>query len=537
MNELLYFDCHASFGPRPKKHLEARWTLEHLLEDLDLAGIAGALVTYSQSLHYDPMLSNLRLIEQIKGHRDTLYPCWVALPAMGPDFPAVEQFIAQMREHDVRAVRIDPNRFGVPVCQALWRPLIQALADEGILICTSMSDAAGSFEKAHATLSLFEGCNVLLLDADWGQFRYALHLMQLHPQLHLSFSAFQSNRVVEHFAQRFGPERCLFGSNLPHMAPGAARGFFDWSLLDREQVSQMTGKNLKRLLAGRGPDTVPQPGQWHDTITAATRAGQPLPCLTLDAHCHMLHEGAQTAGERLIMLDGGPDGMYELAQRVGIDRTAVMSWAGPLCMDTDLGNAHVEAAVNKYPGHFLGLPTVNPEHDSPEKIEQIIQKYLVELKYPGLKTYTSPQNLKYDDPLFDRFFSYANEHGLYAVIDPSGVMDDQEMTNLATKFPKMGIHLDHCGQSWPYARWAAKLMKQHANIWAQINRTAVTNGVLEYLVEQVGPDRVLFGTDAPMRDPRPQAAWVVFTRLTEADKRKILGENFANILRDIGINL
>lgn len=58
----------------------------------------------------------------------------------------------------------------------------------------------------------------------------------------------------------------------------------------------------------------------------------------------------------------------------------------------------------------------------------------------------------------------------------------------------------------------------------------MTNGVIEHLARQMGADRVLFGTDASMRDPRPQLTWVVFTRLPEADKRKILGENFARIL-------
>ncbi len=35
-----------------------------------------------------------------------------------------------------------------------------------------------------------------------------------------------------------------------------------------------------------------------------------------------------------------------------------------------------------------------------------------------------------------------------------------------------------------------------------------------------------------MRDPRPQLGWVVFSRLSEADKRQVLGENFRRILMD-----
>ena len=298
----------------------------------------------------------------------------------------------------------------------------------------------------------------------------------------------------------------------------------------------MAGGNLRRLLADQGPSVVPQPSLWHDSITTATRVGEPLPCFAADAHCHMLHEGANTAGKYSIMLQGGPTGMHELATRIGIDRTAVMSWAGPLCCDTQEGNRHVEQAVSAFPDHFIGVATVNPEHDSPADIDQIINRYHIELKFPGLKTIINTQNLRYDDPLFDKWYGYGNDHHLYAVIDTCWTMDDQ-VANLARKFPNLGIHLDHFGRGWQFARWGVQLMKQYPNIWAQLNYTAVTNGLVEWLVDQVGADRILFGTDSPMRDPRPQASWLTFTRISETDKRKIFGENFAGILRAAGVDV
>ena len=112
--------------------------------------------------------------------------------------------------------------------------------------------------------------------------------------------------------------------------------------------------------------------------------------------------------------------------------------------------------------------------------------------------------------------------------------DKSVLRNLAERYPNLGLHLDHCGRSWEYAKWAASMMTEYANIWAQLTYTLVTNGVVEYLVEQAGAERVLFGTDTPMRDPRPQLSWVIFTRLPEPAKRKILGENFAEILRNAG---
>jgi len=60
--------------------------------------------------------------------------------------------------------------------------------------------------------------------------------------------------------------------------------------------------------------------------------------------------------------------------------------------------------------------------------------------------------------------------------------------------------------------------------------TPVTNGVIEWLAAEVGDDRILFGTDAPMRDPRQQFGWVVWADLPPASRRRILGANFQRLL-------
>jgi len=51
-----------------------------------------------------------------------------------------------------------------------------------------------------------------------------------------------------------------------------------------------------------------------------------------------------------------------------------------------------------------------------------------------------------------------------------------------------------------------------------------------------GPaDRVLFCTDAPMRAPIPQLGWVVYSRIAEADKEKILGGNMLLVPAHAGV--
>ncbi len=61
----------------------------------------------------------------------------------------------------------------------------------------------------------------------------------------------------------------------------------------------------------------------------------------------------------------------------------------------------------------------------------------------------------------------------------------------------------------------------------------MTNGTIEYMVKELGSERVLYGSDAPMRDPFPQFGWVVYADISEEDKKNILGRNMQRILSDV----
>ena len=58
-------------------------------------------------------------------------------------------------------------------------------------------------------------------------------------------------------------------------------------------------------------------------------------------------------------------------------------------------------------------------------------------------------------------------------------------------------------------------------------------GVIDYLVEGCGADRVVYGSDQPMRDPRQQLGWVVFSRMPVDQKRMVLRDNAQRTLSRI----
>jgi predicted TIM-barrel fold metal-dependent hydrolase len=73
-------------------------------------------------------------------------------------------------------------------------------------------------------------------------------------------------------------------------------------------------------------------------------------------------------------------------------------------------------------------------------------------------------------------------------------------------------------------------MKKYKNVFAEITLTPVPLGVIEYMVAALGDDRILYGSDLPMRDPRQQLGWLVFSNLPLASKKKILGENAYSVI-------
>ena len=54
--------------------------------------------------------------------------------------------------------------------------------------------------------------------------------------------------------------------------------------------------------------------------------------------------------------------------------------------------------------------------------------------------------------------------------------------------------------------------------------------MIEFLVREIGRERVLFGTDCVMRDAAPQLGWVAWARIPLDDKRMLLGGNMADIM-------
>jgi predicted TIM-barrel fold metal-dependent hydrolase len=534
---MLYFDSNCEVGPRNEKDPAAPWSTEHLLHWMNHCGIDGALVVHTLSIHDDPVHARVRLAQEINVAPDRLFPVWTLLPPDAGDFERDgEQLLLAMNKENVRAVKLCPKTLRYPLSAEVLAPLLRNIEEQRILtlidaneVLNAISDFEKLFDVLHGFLKAFPQLPVLLQRAIWLQQRVVCALMQRHSNLHLEFSSYQINRGLEEYSRRFGVDRLIFGSGLPTMSAGAARFYVDYAQIPTSDKEKISGGNLIRLLKGLTPAAAP--ARPLDALTKQASEGVPLSQnILLDAHCHILHEGAQGAGG-VVMYQGDADGLVEIKDVMGVQKTAIMSWTGPAASDSIPSNDVVARAVQKYPERFLGVVYIDPSHLNTEDLMNEVRFRVEEQGFVALKPYLRT-GIKYNDPLYSPCWEYADERGLYALLHTEGRAGSVEevVSDLAETYPDVQWIVAHTGGSFEFARRVVEVMKKHQNVWAELTLTAVTNGVIEWMVEQIGDDRILFGTDAPMRDPRPQLGWVVWADLPLQSRRKIMGENFEHLL-------
>lgn len=131
----------------------------------------------------------------------------------------------------------------------------------------------------------------------------------------------------------------------------------------------------------------------------------------------------------------------------------------------------------------------------------------------------------------------AEEHGLIVlqhawsmtkIRQRSFHTDPEDVAILARRFPKVRIimaHLTGCGVRGVLA------VKGCPNVVVDTSGAAPEAGIVEYAVAQLGADRVLYGSDVPIRDFGVALARITGSRLNAATQRKVLRDNARALLR------
>lgn len=520
-----FFDAWTRVGPRPHKHFAERWSQTHLLEEMAHCSIARALVFSTQALFYDAAYGNRELSKALAGH-ETLRAVWNVLPSDGKEFPSAARLIEEMRTADVRAVTFHPKTNCWDWSAACADSLFLELSANAIPVLLSRAEMSDCREIRNF-LQRYPALPVILTGASWGEQRKVIPLMEECPNLHLTFECFQVHYGLEDLVERGFEDRLLFASEAPLRSAGAHRAYVDYADLPRSIKAKIAGENLCRLLKDENPlPDIHNPTE--DSYMAMARQGRPI--AHIDMHMHILHEGLEGGGADCRMHRGGPDGVFKLLKRLGCQGGGFMSWNGTVGADTQSGNVCTAMALDVAPRGFWGLASFDPVHYSLEEFsDQIPALYERDPRFVGMKPYWI-HGLEYSHPRYESWWAYGNAHDFYALIHR--VREDfAEVNALAAKYPRVRWVVAHCASDFATADMAIACAKKHPNVYLEITLTPTFGGIIDYLVDGAGSERVVYGSDLPMRDPRQQFGWVVFSRLSPEQKSDVLHRNAMRILQ------
>ncbi|MFN7139239.1 MAG: amidohydrolase family protein [Limisphaerales bacterium] len=249
-----------------------------------------------------------------------------------------------------------------------------------------------------------------------------------------------------------------------------------------------------------------------------------------DLHCHLAGVPGRTPDERMAQL-------IEIANRMGIERICVymgMNWSyDPAPEDFRQQNDEVIQALSHWHHRAFGFAYVNPKYV--EESLQEIDRCIKDGPMVGIKLWVAA---KADAPGLDPIIKRAHE--LKAVIfqhtwwKAVGLLPGEstplEVAELARRHPNVPMICGHTGGDWERGIPA---IRQHKNVSVDLAGSDPTTGLTEMAVRELGPERVIFGSDAGGRSFASQLAKVTGANISPEAKRLILGENLKRMLTPI----
>jgi len=244
--------------------------------------------------------------------------------------------------------------------------------------------------------------------------------------------------------------------------------------------------------------------------------------IVIDAHCHM------GRWANFNIPHGDAAGMVAQMDRLGI-RACVSAHHASIGPDFRFGNDEVLQAMADFPGRIYGYATVNPNYPEAEIVEEM--ERCISAGMVGVKIHPDTHQCMVDDEKYRPVWEFANERAL-PLLSHTGIGGKNPVKtfeSLAEKYPNVKIILGHAGFGSEGANQSIETARKYPNIYPEITGSVVVYGTLERMVRAVGADRILFGTDLPFLDPRPQLGRVAFAKISDDEKRMILGLNASRL--------
>jgi predicted TIM-barrel fold metal-dependent hydrolase len=249
-----------------------------------------------------------------------------------------------------------------------------------------------------------------------------------------------------------------------------------------------------------------------------------------DLHCHLSGVPGRTPDELMAAL-------VARANRMGIERLVVFM-GYPMVMDPSAAelrrqNDQVLQALSHWHHRAFGFAYVSPNHVEASLRE--IDRCVRDGPMVGIKLWVAH---RCNDPVIDPIIARAGElkAAIYqhTWIKAGGGFPGEslpgDLVALAARHPNTPLICGHTGGNWELG---IRTVRATPNISIDLAGSDPTSGFVEMAVRELGPRRIIYGSDVGGRGFASQLAKVRSAALSPADRRAILGGNLRAMLAPI----
>lgn len=532
------FDCNVWLGAPPDGRVSARLyrppddrgldTADEILAEMDRVGIDIALTYDVTARTGNDRAGNDQLPDRI-ADTDRLLPTWVASPSIIDQYGSAPDLIDAMDAAGAHALRLYPGEhdygLGDPAFDELW----PALAEADIpLILDALSGVVQdgfTYSQLRALCENYEGTApdepqlTVLVTQLWPTMGTLSRMSQMVSavrrvdNLYVDTARFQTWEGLRLFINRVGVRKLVFGTHLPHSSAGAGLGALMLADLEAEERRQVGAGNLARLLGGSLDDL-------GDFGAAPETHFKKVPYGIFDMHGHVRGNDPQRRYP-------DADGLVDVMDRVGIDLAVVSNLSGKAGNDiaAEAGEAHPDRLVPAMVGNpnWRGLRTE-------------LERSFDELGLGIIKIHPYSHDTPPDDPAYDPMWEIANEREALVVAHANCKGDERDAwIERANAYPDLTLMLYHAGRAWSTAPRFVSVANAADNVVLEITYSYNVDGIIEYLIEEAGADKVFFGSDIGARAPESQIGWATYARMDDDTRWRHMRENARQLL--VGLDL
>lgn len=522
-----FFEFFASVGKPAIPNSDFPYSADELLLDMEYARIHGAAIIHNAAKDYSFEYGNCQAIK-LANENVSLFSLAVVSPTACIETDNKNYFEDLLNNGFKGFVLLENSLLSGSLSPESMSKIAETLLNhkKPLIVCNTASEAR--FDKVNKLAKAFPELNIVMQGTTWNTNRMFFEVMDQNPNLYFDISSNHTNGILEITKKHFGIERALYSSTWPQKSMGAMKSMVEYADITDADKDLVASGNACRLFGIFSDElTLYDDSQCKlDGIALEADAGQPISVPVIDAHSHIGAKGCAT--NTTIMKFSSPDEIVKKLDRTGIDTTFTAPWSG-ISYDGIQAGKEILDAYKNYPGRFLGYMCCNPNY--PDNLEAAKEMILQNPDaFVGIKPYPPSFGFELTDEVMKDWFEFADKHHLLVLIHGGNAHYVEQTEHLSSVYKNATFVLAHCGVNFSIAKKCAEITNKRENVVLDITITSTTRKMVEFLVDKVGADKIVFGSDMPMRDLSPQLGWICYADIPLEDKKKILSENIKRLL-------